>query len=352
MCSMPFEPGVIRFPLLLLVTCVVACGWLLPSLSVAADDDPNTRDLKVMSSWFEGEWDNDEQIWFETDHRENRPTGRRHGRIHSMHRRIDLPSFGTHVFYVEEYRDGDSDKVSRQRLITFESKKPTVGVRSRLFFFHRPDAVRGGYFDPRLLASLTRDDVFTIESCAIEWVPEGGQYRGTIPAKRCEFGESGERRWSQHEVLLSSDKYWRVDRSFQVKTGKLAVGFPDDEPYKLRRANRFDCNLNFAEDYLRGPMPGDQSEKGLSIHSQGGEFTVKRVSNGISYTVRLRQREYAYYDENSDFMFLLVRETGKPFIAYSLHDADARLIGMNLNWMNLSCRRVVQVADVSQVIRP
>ena len=86
---------------------------LISSAAQAATEaDPLARDLLVLTDWFEGEFDNEEQRWFQADPRSNTPEDERHVRVHATHQRIEAPEFGEHVFYVEEYTHGRSRKGS------------------------------------------------------------------------------------------------------------------------------------------------------------------------------------------------------------------------------------------------
>ena len=78
--------------------------------AAAPENDPFARDLLVLTDWFEGEFDNEEQRWFQADPRSNTPEDERHVRVHATHKRIEAPEFGEHVFYVEEYTNNDPEK--------------------------------------------------------------------------------------------------------------------------------------------------------------------------------------------------------------------------------------------------
>lgn len=305
----------------------------------AIDDDPNTRDLKVISAWFAGEWDNDEQRWFEADFRQKWPAERQHRRVHVTHTRVDMPQLGHIVFFVEEYADNDPTLVIRRELQTFETE-PAVGmIRSKSYLLR--DVGRDGPDQDiaRLVAALGSTNIVPRSGCDIVWRPEAGQYRGTVDKQTCVAERGGKTVRLDQELWLSADKYWRNEHSYSDKSGDLVEGSTDGEPYKMRRAYRFSCDVGFTVDYLRGPQPGDERFSGLSLHTQGGEVTVHRASTGTSYSIRLRDHEYPYYESRSDFLFLAVREVGKPFVGYSLHDRDARLIGLNLNWMHVYCEK-------------
>lgn len=302
-------------------------------------DDPSTRDLQRLVAWFGGEFDNQEQIWFETEGRAATPAAERHQRVHATHRRVSLPAFGNAVFYVEEYIDDDPQKVSRQRLVTFESARQS-GVRMKLLFFKDPDKVRGAQFDPVRLTNLKPEDVTELKGCEVYWVPEADQYVGGVKSRACIFGEAGERRYSQYNLVISATKYWRIDRTYLLDSDQLYKGNATNVPSKLVKAKIFSCDVNFyGGNYLAGANPNDQAIKNQIIHSQGGTITVHRRSDDADYTLRLRDKEYPYYEHNPDFMFLSVRKGKESFIAYSLHDPNATLLGFNLGWMSVFCER-------------
>lgn len=310
------------------------------SFAAAVSDDQSARDLQRIVAWFEGEFDNREQLWFEADQRSKVPEAVRHERVHATHRPVDLPEFGRHVFYVEEYLDDDPQKVFRQRLVTFESARHD-GVRMKLWFLKDAAAVRGADRDPARLAKLTRADVTDLPGCDVYWLPQGDQYVGGMRAKACVFGEGSDRRYSQHDLILAAESYWRLDRIFAVDTDKLLMGNPAGVPHKLDRAKRFACDVRFygTDNYLDGPHPDDEEYLALPIHSQGGNLHVTRQKSSKAYTFRLNDKKYPYFEKRSDFMFLSVREAGKPFIAYSLHDRAAAYIGLHLGWMSVACER-------------
>jgi len=81
------------------VLCLLPLVLLCTTQTATSDEqaDPFARDLKILTDWFEGEFDNEEQLWFENDPRSNTPEEERHIRLHTVHTRLDLPTFGEHV---------------------------------------------------------------------------------------------------------------------------------------------------------------------------------------------------------------------------------------------------------------
>jgi hypothetical protein len=302
----------------------------------AADTDPNARDLVLMSQWFAGEFDNEEQQWFQNDPRSKTPDDQKHERIHTIHKRFDLPAFGEFVFYVEEYRDNDPAKIIRQRVVALSSDSPAQGIRMKQGFIADAQAVAGAHLDPAKLAQLQASDISFLTGCDVIWRRVGDQFEGSMAPQACLFGEGKDRRYSVHNLVLSQTKYWREDRSFRVSDNSLFVGFPTSEPHKMNRAKIFICEVTFRGE-RRGE--GEQKIEGLRLHSQGGQVWATGA-DGKVVGLRLRDKEYPYYDVRPDFLFFAVREKDKDAsLGFSIHDVQSRRLGLDLGWMGAHCAR-------------
>lgn len=312
----------------------VVCMANLAPISADTENDPNARDLLILSDWFDGEFDNEEQLWFENDPRSNTPEDDRHQRVHTIHRRMEASQFGEHVFYVEEYVDHDPSKIIRQRIVIFESDLELGQIRMRQGFFADADAVKGAHHSPERFQSLTADDVFFIDTCDVFWRRVADQFEGEMQDKTCVFGEGDERRYSVHNLTLSETKYWREDLTYLVSDDSFFRGTKPGHPTRMRRADRFICDITFRSE------SGVQAIEDLFIHTQGGTIDVVRESDDTPITLMIRQKEYPYYSERPDFMFFSVRETGQyRSIAYSVTDSDARRIGINTAGIGAHCHR-------------
>lgn len=306
-----------------------------PIVSYAAQgpSDPHARDLLILADWFEGEFDNEGQLWFEADPRSATPEAERHERLHTLHRRIDAPAFGDHVFYVEEYRDNDPAQIVRQRLVTFRSDPAAGGIRMQQGFFRKAERFQGGFADPVRFARLKPRQVFFMNECDVIWRREASQFKGAMKPKACVFGEGAERRYSVHNLILSQDKYWRVDATYLVADDSLHIGFPSDQPHQLRRAKRYQCEAQFG-----APGTEKQVVDGLSVHSQGGLATATRASDGQAFDLLIREKEYPYYTERPDFIYFSVRRSGEQrSIAYTVNDLRSRSLGVYHDGLMFYC---------------
>lgn len=314
--------------LLFLATNVVA-----QQLTYAMPTDPFARDLVVLTGWFEGEFDNEEQLWFQADARSETPEEDRHLRLHTMHTRLDLPEFGEHVFYVEEYKNNNSTDLVRQRFVIFSSEAKQDGIRMRQGFFNKPEEALGAQFDPGKLANLKPEDIFFMDECDVFWKREADQYVGKMRPKSCVFGEGEERRYSVHNLILSADKYWRVDVTRLISNDTIHVGHPEDNPTRMRKAKIFLCDAT-----LQGNDGAIQKIESIRLHSQGGTRVFFREKDGQELEIRIRDKQYPFYNTRPDFLFFSVRKKGEErSIVYTVNDTNSRLFSVSLPDMSFHC---------------
>lgn len=321
----------------------VGAALLLLAQGSIADDNVNrhARDLKILTEWFAGEFDNEEQRWFENDPRAAVPEDEREIRVHTTHRRIDMPTLGEHVFYVEEYRDNDPAKVFRQRLVTFSARGESATIEMRQGFFSNAQALVGAAREPSKLADLTAEDVRFMNDidpssdCTVHWRRVGAQFHGAMAPKKCVFGEGEKRRYSIHNLVLSEDHYWREDGSYYLANDAHAAGSRRGAYTQMRRANEFVCQVTF-----RSEDGSSQTVEDLRLMSQGGTFEVARESDGKVFAALLRDKQYPYYDERPDFIYFSFREKGAArSLVYTVHDVDSRRLGFNTQGIGAHCHR-------------
>jgi hypothetical protein len=308
------------------------------TLTVTAQEslpmDPNARDILILTDWFEGEFDNEEQRWFYTRNGgEGEPP---HRRIHAVHKRLDLPQIGEHVFHIKHYLDDDPDNVMRQRIGIFVSEPGENVIRMKQGLYKDNDRSRDAHLDPSKLDGLTMDDVFFVKGCDVFWVREADQYVANMIPKACAFGEGDLYRYSVHRWTLSATKLWLVDSSFLMSDDSMHIGMPVDQPFRMRRSKVFECDVTF-----RNPdFSTARSFTGIRMHSQGGMVWFDPDENGDVYGIRMRDKEYPFYSERPDFLLFSMQKKGQARMAgYALTDVDARRVGFNLGWALGHCHR-------------
>lgn len=318
--------------------------------ALAEGYDPQKRDIEILTQWFEGQFDNEEQVWFQNHPGSATPEEGRHGKVHMLHRRLDLPEFGDHVFYVEEYVDDDVTKIVRQRIVTFASDPASKSIRMKQGFLKDAQGAVGGYFDPGKLSSLTRADVFFMEDleptaqCDVFWTRVASQFEGKMPDKGCVFGEGDKRRYSVHNMILSEDKYWRIDATYLLSDNSFHAGSPGGRYHKMSRALPFLCSgriFSNPDSTFDDGTTSIQTFGNKRLHSQGGTFTITRDSDGQTFEVLMRTKEYPFYNTRPDFLYFSLRKAGEQrSMAFSVNDTNSRVVGITLPGFSASCHRI------------
>ncbi len=302
--------------------------------------DPNVRDLGLIAKWFEGEFDNDEQLWVENRSDWWGKPNEKHDRLHTIHKRIKAESIGKFVFYVEEYTNDDKTKVGRQRIVSFESMIDKPGIIMKLYFIKEAEKfLLAADTHNKMLSNVTLDTLFGLDGCDVIFQRNGQQFHGSMVSKACQFGKGNELRYSVHDMVISEGEYWRVDRTFLVKDNSFFKGHPNPEPYKMRKAKFYTCDVSFYEKAYYMPGKKDKSYKSLQVHDQGGTAYVLNPIDGKTYFIQLRNKEYPFYNlEESNFFFLrLKEENAQVSTALAFAEPHAKKIGFQINWVSATC---------------
>jgi hypothetical protein len=109
----------------------------------------------------------------------------------------------------------------------------------------------------------------------------------------------------------------------------LHIGLPVDQPFRMRRAKIFQCEVTFRnEDGSPARTIPD-----IRMHSQGGLVWFDPDENGDVYGIRIRDKEYPFYSERPDFLLFSLQKKGQArMVGYALTDVDARRVGFNLGF--------------------
>lgn len=314
---------------------------LFGGISLDAQSDQNARDLVKLSTWFEGSFDNDSQLWFEGRRGWKGNEEEKHGRIHATHIRINAPEIGEHVFYVEEFLDGDSAKVARQRIVSFESVPDSAHMLMKLYFLKDAAAVLLAKNQNTFSHTITMDQLFSLDGCDVVIRRKGEQYEGGMRYKDCQFGEGDKLRYSVHDIIISQDQYWRVDQTYLVSDDSFHAGHSTSVPHKMRRTKNYACDIAFHEKTYYQPSDKDKRYMGVIIHNQGGSQWFLNPVTGKRYMVQLREKEYPFYKDGSDFFMLRFKE--EEALASTVivtASPGTKAISFQIGWASTSCQLI------------
>jgi len=327
------------FPVFLITICL----QLVVVSKISANVDPHVRDLKILVKWFEGEFDNDSQIWLEGRRDWQGNSEEKHQRMHAIHTKIENEKIGKHVFYVEEYVDDDVTNITRQRVVSFKTDPEAQGIRMKIYFLKNQKQYVHAHQNMDLLNQIDENQLTTLDGCDVIFKRVGEQYHGSMADKACQFGEGALKRYSVHDMIISENQYWRVDRTFLVKNNQFHKGHPNDEPHKMRKASKYVCDVSFHEKAYYLPSDKDKHYKEVIIHNQGGIQWLDNPIKGKKYGVQLREKEYPFYEEGSDFFMLRFIEEGKKASEVIVTaEPGVKKISFSIGWASAACKMIVE----------
>lgn len=299
------------------------------------------KDMAAFLDWFPGRYDNDLQVFWEPELKV--PEDARHERVHSIFRPVALPAFGAHVFYVEQYAEGDPTKVYRQRIYSFDQDDAEKAIRLKIFTPNAPEELAGAWRDPKLLAKMKPSDATHTDGCDVFWHRQANQFLGSMKPGACRIRSkrTGQDIVISDDLVLTPDEIWISDRATSPE-GAYVFGHKAGVPHKLKKARPFDCWISI----LRGAEHGDSGE-GLNdwqfwpsvfAHDQGGEIrlaTDETPSRDIRFL--LRRVEWPTGTRRPSLTLYVHEGADNRAISYAWTEGDAERVGVNLRWVQASC---------------
>jgi len=309
--------------------------FLVASAAAAGSLDD---DLELMMEWFAGEFDNHQQYLDEVE--AETPPEQPHEWIHSIFQPVELPLFGDHVFYVEQYTDGDPAKIYRNRIYSFSVNEEVGAIQLTIYSFKDSAAVVGAHLDPAKLEGLTTDDVQTLPGCEVFWKKQADNFIGWMPDGACRVPSrrSGKIIVIDDDLVLSKNEIWIGDRA-EDDDGNYVFGNKLGIPHRLQRSHDFACWGVFT------PVGSKEWEGGtvvrrLTLHDQGGRAEI--VTNDAEprhFRLELEQRVYAGERRVEVLKIAIYEEGNDESLAYSWAEPSSRNIGMNLRWFQGGCTK-------------
>lgn len=297
-------------------------------------------DLAHMLTWFAGEFDNNQQVFVERE--QKLPAAEVHEHIHSIFTRVDLPAFGPHVFYVQQYLDADPAKIYRQRLYTFTADAAAGAIVLRILSFPDDKAVVDAHLTPAKLASLTPATMRALPGCEVYWSRQGESFVGRMRDGACRIPSraSGKTITVMDDLKLTANEIWISDRATDEE-GKVVFGHPNGVHHKLTRAAAYTCYSTIKKDGAPEETTSPEHYfvfRGLQLHDQGQILPL--VTAGVPQRYSVELAELTYASSGTRVLKLAVYEVGKPrAISYAWAAPGAARIGINLRFLEAGCTR-------------
>ncbi|MEQ8734162.1 MAG: chromophore lyase CpcT/CpeT [Rhodospirillaceae bacterium] len=291
------------------------------------------RELEYLMEIWPGNFDNREQVQFDADMGKPDYESGAHLRVHGQVSRVDLPQFGEHILYVEEYKNDDPKDIFRQRLYELSADESENAIRIKLHFFNDEEKYLGAHDDPSLLQGLTRNDTTTIQGCDVFLRRDGASLTGGMKPGDCTSEESTDRVYSEYQVRVGDDGYAFRDHFVFADNGEEVNAVAGFQWHDLRRARWFQCMIDFP--YETG-KPAMYTEHYPRVHDQGGIFSFTHP-DGRPMTLSMRNR-WSYGMQRDSFV-IKVHDGGEPApdLVYAWGSPGDDRIGLNPGWIRVQC---------------
>ena len=301
-------------------------------------------DLQRFLAWFEGEYDNHEQVW-----RQKLDGAEPLEHVHHIFKAVEYPPLGPHVFFVKQYSDGDYDKVYRQRLYSFSMDEAENAILLRVHSFEDEAAYRLADQDPSLLRNLREERLKTIPGCEVYWRWNGERFDGGTKRDACSFMSKryGKRIYVNDTLRLSDSWLWIQD---QAHDGDGRRVFGHAIPHKNRKVKFYRGWMSVKRHKLRGDDAPEAATEADSddwlfakiprIHNEGQRVPLRDEDGGSTgYTLSLETLTYQETGVPVLKVGVIEDRSGRT-LSYSWTEPAARRIGINVRWFQAGLTRI------------
>jgi CpeT/CpcT family (DUF1001) len=282
-------------------------------------------ELTMMMKWFEGEFDNFQQIYKEKE--DKLPDVHEH--IHSIFKKISLPVFGENVFYVLQYMDGDSTKIYRQRIYSFKENKIENAIQLEIYSFTSDSLYYYSHIRPEKLNGLTPAQMTKTDGCEVYWKKDGERFIGYMKEKACNLisKRSGKKIFITDSLVLTKNEIWIRDEAYD-ENGGYVFGHKGKIPHKLKRCRFYKGWMLLEKAGLTGEY---HQYRNQLWHDQGKRVRLfTEEGKATKYEVELA---LVVYGKDLEVLKIALYETGtSKAIMYAWASPGSNNIGINLRW--------------------
>ena len=316
----------------------IAVLLMAPATQAQAHDENSPdgkvlkRDFARLMDWFPGEYDNQEQVYFEDNLGVDEDL--RHGRIHHHFVPVDLPNFPGTTFYVQQYQNDDPADVYRQRVYSFEPDFEENASRLTIYIPKDAKSILNAHEDMSKLEGLSPSDFTTYPGCEVYWRYGLDHYHGTMKEGACrvESKRSGKTLIITDDIQLSKSGIWIRDEAVDTD-GNYVYGNKAGVHHKNNRATSFTCWVS--------PQKNDGEYaffNDLVLHDQGGWIRLPATKDYEAIALKMRNVVWPTGNNRPSRVLYAYRGGDEDkAVSYAWTSEDEPRIGINLRWVQASC---------------
>ncbi len=299
------------------------------------------REIEYLMDMWEGDYDNVEQLSFESDRGMKDQTQGQHKRIHSEISKFKNDVIGEHLLYINEYENNDPKNKFREYLYKFIPEDSTKQIRMEMYKFKEASKVR----NKEALSKLKFSSLEALDDCNVFIHREGRSFVGKTNAGPCGSDISDASSFT-YQVKIEKNHYaFKYTRNNGNSIGQAI----NEDWYLLDKSRCFVCMIDFPRE--EGGRPVDTRHY-IEVHDQGGQFEFDYLDG--RHMVFTMRNTWSYGMKRNTFVIVLQEGSlkGKTLI-YAWGEDEADRIGMNPGWIRVQCDlKDGKNADLQQRLRP
>ena len=320
--------------------CLRSCRHRRVGLAILVTWD---EQLGLFLDWFPGEYDNYEQSWQDGLNEVAQP----HEHIHHIFAPVSASAIGDHIFFVQQYMDGNPANIYRQRLYSLTTDTSEKAIRLTIFSFKDEDKYRDAHLSPAVLKELQSSELVERPGCEVYWRfnPEQDYFEGYMHEKACSFvsQRSGKKIYITDDLRLTANEIWIRDEAFD-ESGNRVFGNEAGIHHKNRKVRYFTGWGGFKKAGRDAVKDRPEDEwffaRDILIHNEGQIVSIPDdAGNPSGYSVQLAlltcQDDETSSCQGSTASVLklgLIEDATGETLVYSWANPDAERIGINVRW--------------------
>lgn len=325
-----------------LVTCLTLTmvGGLISPMKAAPKAENRAGaslqgDFKRFLSWFEGEYNNHEQVWLQKG-LEQEPI---YSHVHHVFSSISTPKLSEHSFYVEQ-RMVERDLIFRQRLYVMSIDPEQNAIRLDIYKFKDEAKWRGLHLKKEEAKALSSDDLISMPGCEVFWryQPRQDHFDGSMVKDQCRIVSSRTKKTMiiNDDLILEPNAIMIRDVA-RDEEGKVLFGHPDKPHYRNVKVRYY---KGWAVIRPGGPEHSESEERwlfnrNLHLHSEGGRLPLlDQDEKPTGYSVMLA-RVTRPESKTEVLKLSVIKDETDKYVAYTWTEPDNHRLGINLKWMQV-----------------
>ncbi|QFU75556.1 hypothetical protein EY643_07775 [Halioglobus maricola] len=305
---------------------------ILLSAAMSASAMSEADEFALFLDWFEGEYDNHEQVWQQEVDEVAEDDRLEH--IHHRFVAVDAPAIGDNVFFVIQTMDDDMNKVYRQRIYDFTIDQEEGAIKLVIYRMSDEEKYRNTWQDTSLIKDITMDEVSTLAGCEVFWKHNGEFFDGYMKDKACHFfsKRSNKEIYITDTLRLTDSEIWISDKAFDAEGNKI---FGRDVPHKNRKVRKFEAWMAVKKNKVDPSYEGDDMffNSKVIMHNEGHTVQITDdEGEPTGYSVQLAQLTY----QNTKTAILklgVIEDSSGDTLVYTWASTGSDRIGINLRWL-------------------